>query len=190
MKKKIYYPVDGQTKEILEAVIAEYRGGMYHIPRDALQSEPLAPKSGFAVVAVFDESGKAVGSEYIEDCRGTIIYNESDCTQAEKLSVLGAIKVGFTTDKPLTKFDEYVNGSWVTNESNKYIDEYNRVDDARRTAYSQTITPLMDESKIKRDLIKTPKAVAEADELDKQILAARKKIQAANPWPELSEAAV
>ncbi len=183
MKKKTYYPIDEQTKEVLQPVTAEYRGGMYHIPKDALESEPLVPKSGFAVVAVFDESGKAVGSEYIEDCRGTIIYDESDCTQAEKLSVLGAIKVGFTTDKPLTKFDEYVNGRWVTNESDRYIAEYSKVDTARRLAYLEIVTPLMDESKVKRDLIKTSKAVAEADELDKQILAARKKIQAENPWP-------
>ena len=180
---KYYYPIDKLTNEVLAPVKAEYRGGMYHIPRDALQSEPLLPKQGFAVVAVLDDSGRAINSEYIEDHRGTTIYDESDCTKSEVVSELGPIKDGFTPDKPQTEFDERINGAWVTNESNKYIAEYNKVDDARRAAYLQIVTPLIDEAKIKRDLIKTPEAIAEAEELDKQILAARQKIQTENPWP-------
>ena len=180
---KYYYPIDKQTNELLPSVTAEYRGGIYHIPRDALQSEPLPPKQGFAVVAVLDESGKAIDSEYIEDQRGTTIYDESDCTKSEVVSGLGPIKEGFTPNEPQTEFDEYINDSWVTNESNKYIAEYNQVDDARRVAYFQMVTPLIDEAKIKRDLIKTPEAIAEADELEQQALAARQKIQTENPWP-------
>ncbi|MCG9678752.1 hypothetical protein [Vibrio sp. Isolate24] len=183
MKEKVYYPIDKETKEILSPVKAEYRGGIHHIPRDALESEPLPSKQGFAVVAVLDESGKAIDSEYIEDHRGKAIYDESDCTKSEDVSELGPIKKGFTPDKPQTEFDERINDAWVTNESNKYIAEYNQVDDARRAAYFQVVTPLIDEAKIKRDLIKTPEAIAEADELDKHILAARQKIQTENPWP-------
>jgi len=180
---KYYYPIDKQTKEVLGPVKAEYRGGMYHMPKDALQSEPLPPKQGFAVVAVLDDSGKAIDSEYIEDHRGTTIYDESNCTKSEVISELGPIKEGFTPDKPLTEFDDRINGAWVTNESNKYIAEYNQVDDTRRAAYFQVVTPLIDEAKIKRDLIKTPEAISEADELEQQALAARLKIQSENPWP-------
>lgn len=89
----------------------------------------------------------------------------------------------YTVEKPLTQWDEWIDSAWVTNESNKYIAEYNQVDDARRAAYFQMVTPLIDEAKIKRDLIKTPEAIAEAEELDKQILAARQKVQSENPWP-------
>lgn len=183
MKAKVYYPIDKQTKEVLGPVKAEYRGGMYHIPKDALQSEPLPSKQGFAVVAILDESDTAIDSEYIEDHRGTTIYDESNCTKSETVSEIGPIKAGFTPDKPQTPFDEWINDAWVTNESNKYIAEYNQVDDARRAAYFQVVTPLIDEAKIKRDLIKTPEAIAEADELEQQALAARHKIQTENPWP-------
>lgn len=175
-----YWTIDPLTKE----VIGEYDApSKWNIPRNAITEQPLPPKQGFAVVAVFDESGKAIDSEYIEDHRGTTIYDESDCTNSETVSELGPIKAGFTPDKPKTEFDEHINGVWVTNESNKYIAEYNKVDDARRAAYLQIVTPLIDEAKIKRDLIKTPEAIAEAEELDKQILAARQKIQSENPWP-------
>lgn len=89
----------------------------------------------------------------------------------------------YTLEKPLTQWDEWINNAWVTNESNKYIAEYNLVDDARRAAYFQMVTPLIDEAKIKRDLINTPESIAEADELEQQALAARQKIQTENPWP-------
>lgn len=180
---KYFYPIDKQTKEVLPHVKAEYRGGMYHIPRDALQSEPIPPKQGFAVVAVLDKSGKAIDSEYLEDHRGTTIYDKLDCTASEVVSELGPIKDGFTPDKPLTAWDEWINDAWVTNESDKYIAEYNLVDDARRNAYFQMVTPLIDEAKIKRDLINTPESIAEAEQLEQQALAARLKIQSENPWP-------
>lgn len=89
----------------------------------------------------------------------------------------------YTLEKPLTQWDEWINDAWVTNESNKYIAEYNQVDDARRSAYFQMVTPLIDEAKIKRDLINTPESIAEAGELEQQALAARLKIQSENPWP-------
>ena len=182
-KSKYYYPFDPHTKEVLAPVIAEYRGGIYHIPRDALQSEPLPPKQGFAVVAVLDESGKSIDSDYIEDHRGIRAYDESDCTKSYVISELGPVPEGHTPDKPLTVHDERIDGKWVTNESNKYIVEYNLVDNARRDAYAMTISPLLEEAHIKRLLIATPEAIAEANELEKQALAARQKIQTENPWP-------
>ena len=184
---KQYWPVDGHTKEIQQAVLAEYRGGIFHIPKDALEVKPLPPKEGFAVVAILDDSGKAIDSEYIEDHRGTTIYDESDCTKSEVVSELGLIKGGFTPDKPLTIFDERIDDKWVTNESNKYIAEYDRVDSTRRALYSQMVSPLMEEASMKQ-LIGTEEALLEVQELQTQALAAREKIQADNPWPTPPEA--
>ncbi|MAD77563.1 MAG: hypothetical protein CML20_22815 [Rheinheimera sp.] len=170
-----YWNIDPETREVLGEVTAD----KWNTPRNVLLTKPLPPKEGCLVIAKEDLSG----SEYIEDHRGTTIYDESDCTKSEVVSELGPIKDGFTPDKPLTVFDERIDGQWVTNESNKYIAEYNQVDDARRAAYFQVVTPLIDEAKIKRDLIKTPEAIAEADELEQQAKAARQKIQTENPWP-------
>lgn len=175
-----YWTIDPLTKEVIGEYDAQSK---WNIPRNAMTEEPLPLKQGFAVVASLDESGKVIDSEYIEDYRGTTIYDESDCTKSEMVSELGPIKDGFTPDKPLTEFDERINGAWVTNETIKYTSEYNKVDAARRNAYFQLVTPLIDEAKIKRDLIKTPEAIAEADELEQQALAARLKIQSENPWP-------
>lgn len=45
-----YWPIDCQTKEIQQAVLAEYRGGMYHIPKGALTVEPLPPKKALLLL--------------------------------------------------------------------------------------------------------------------------------------------
>ncbi|MFA0054949.1 hypothetical protein [Vibrio echinoideorum] len=179
MKDKIYYPIDNKTQEVLNPVKAEYRGGLYHIPKDALESEPLSPKQGFAVVAVLDESGKAIDSEYIEDHRGKTIDDESDCTNSESVFELGLVKAGFTIEQPSTQFDEWINGVWVTNQSNKYIAEYNHADDVRRGLYSQICDPLKSEAIDKAD----DGYNDEANALKRQAREAKKKIQAEHPWP-------
>lgn len=179
MKEKNYYPVDKQTNEVLPAVKASYRGGIYHIPRDALESEPLPSKQGFAVIAVLDKSGKVIVSEYIEDHRDTTIYDESDCTKLEVVSELGPIKEGFTPDKPLTVFDERISDSWVTNQRKKYITEYDQVDSVRRTAYREVSDPLYMEAWRKES-----KGLAnEAADFRQQADAAVELIQAEHPWP-------
>lgn len=177
--QKQYWPVDWQTKEIQQAVLAEYRGGIFHIPKNALEAQPLPPKQGFAVIAVLDESGKAIDSEYIENHRGITVYDESDCTKSEIVSELGPIKVGFTPDKPNTEFDERINGAWVTNESNKYIAEYDQVDNARRAAYREVSDPLYMEAWRKESKGLTDEATAFRQQAD----AAVELIQSDHPWP-------
>ncbi|PTP01521.1 hypothetical protein CWO17_15610 [Vibrio sp. 10N.286.45.A3] len=179
MEERIYYPIDKQTQEILAPVRAEYRGGVYHIPRDALQSEPLQPKQGFAVVAVLDESGDAIDSEYIEDHRGVTIYDESDCTKSEVVSELGPVNDGVTLDKPSTPWDEWINNAWITNKSNQHIAEYNQVDNVRRGLYTQVCDPLFAEANIKR----LQGCEDDARAIEAQALAARDNIQTENPWP-------
>ncbi|ENM3789817.1 hypothetical protein AB7O14_003484, partial [Vibrio cholerae] len=167
MEEKFYYQIDRNTKEVQSKYNAEYRGGLYHIPKGALTVEPLPPKKGFAVVALDDLSG----TEYIEDHRGTVIYDTADCTASETVNELGPIKEGFTDKKPKTRWDKWIDGEWVTDLSAKYIDEFNAIDNTRRSLYSQIVAPLIAEAVVKR--LKGNEA--EAIELEKQGLAAREK---------------
>ncbi|MDA0148866.1 hypothetical protein [Vibrio sp. LaRot3] len=176
---KKYWPINKTTREVLAMCEAEYRGGMFHIPKNALQSAPLPPKQGFAVIAVFDESGKAIASEYIEDHRGATIYDESDCTKSKVVSELGKIKEGFTPDKPLTEYDERTNGEWVTNESNKYIHDYALVDAKRAALYSELTDPLETEYARKVRQGKNEEAQILDDRIDELEL----KIKSENPYP-------
>lgn len=179
MNEKIYYPIDKQTQEVLACVKAEYRGGMYHIPKNALQSEPLPPKHGFAVIAVLNGLGEAIHSEHIEDHRGTTIYDESDCTKSEVVSELGPIKENFTADQPSTKFDKRRSGVWVTDKKSQFIYEYDRTDSVRRTLYTQQCDPLY--SKAGREHRNGNVALAEALYTQADLLA--KKIEMENPFP-------
>lgn len=179
MTDKYYWPVTLPTQEVGDQVKALYRGGIYHIPRTALQAKPIEGKAGFTVIATFDEKGLAVGSEYVEDYRGTTIYDELDCTRSLTVSELGPIKEGFTLDKPLTQFDEWIDDAWVTNKSNQHIAEYNQVDSVRRSQYVQVCDPLFAEANIKR----LQGFEDDARAIEAQALAARDKIQIENPWP-------
>ncbi|EGU33932.1 hypothetical protein VII00023_17404 [Vibrio ichthyoenteri ATCC 700023] len=178
-KVKKYWPINKTTLEVLSMCKAEYRGGLYHIPKDALESEPLPPKQGFAVVAVLDESGKAIDSEYIEDHQGTMIYDESDCTKSEMVSELGPIKEGFTPDKPLTEFDERTNGVWVTNETNKYLHDYASTDAKREASYRQLTDKLEIEYARKVRQGKTEEALI----LSERINELESQIKENNPHP-------
>ncbi|MEZ8483106.1 hypothetical protein [Vibrio splendidus] len=178
-QEKYYYPINKQTKEVLEPVEAVYRGGVFHIPNDALQSKPLEPKDGFAVIAVLDEFGKAIYSDYIEDHRGLVIYDQQDCSKSETVTELGEIKEGFTLDKPTTAFDEWNGTAWVTNQSNKYIAEYNQVDNARRAAYQNVSDPLYMEALRKEARGLTDDAADFRNQAD----AAVELIKAEFPWP-------
>ncbi|MEZ9414140.1 hypothetical protein AB4189_08045 [Vibrio sp. 10N.286.49.E1] len=86
----------------------------------------------------------------------------------------------YTLDKPKTQHDEWINNQWVTNQSNKYIADFDQIDNARRSSYRQICDPLISEACMKR----LNGAEQEALELEKQALAARDKIQIENPWPE------
>ncbi|ODS05196.1 hypothetical protein [Vibrio scophthalmi] len=174
-----YYPIDKQTKEVLDAVEPEYRGGISHIPRDALRNEPLPFKHGFVVVAVLDESGLAISSEYREDHRGATIWLKSNCKQSKQVVELGAIEDGWTLLEPHTMYDYWVVDAWITDVSVQYIDQYNQVDDTRRYLYSQMSDPLYFES----DREKRQGNHDIANELEEQADAAVAKIKHENPFP-------
>ncbi|MFA0267956.1 hypothetical protein AB4490_14255 [Vibrio cyclitrophicus] len=178
MINKYYWPIDPLTKEVGEQVEAMYRGGIYHIPRTALQSKPVEEKVGFAVIAVIND-GLATGSELMEDHRDKTVYDQSNCIKSQNVTELGPILDGWTLEEPKTKFDEWTNGAWATNESNKHIAEYNQVDNVRRGLYTQVCDPLFAEANIKRLQGFDDDALA----IEAQALAARDQIQTENPWP-------
>lgn len=166
-----YWNIDPETREVLGEVTAD----KWNTPRNVLLTKPLPQKEGHLVVALSDFSG----SEYIEDHRGETVYLKSDCTRIQTIRELGPIDDAWTQEKPSTQFDEWINGTWVTNKSNKYIAEYNHVDDVRRGLYSQICDPLKSEAIDKAD----DGYNDEANALKRQAREAKKKIQTEHPWP-------
>ncbi|EGR4158505.1 TPA: phage tail protein [Vibrio cholerae] len=94
------------------------------------------------------------------------------------------IPEGWTDKERKTAFDRWMDGEWVTDISAKYIDEFNQVDNLRRSLYFAMVDPLVSEANIKRLQGKE----AEAIELERQAIAAREKIQLDHPWPVNPEA--
>lgn len=94
------------------------------------------------------------------------------------------IPEGWTDKERKTAFDRWMDGEWVTDISAKYIDEFNQVDNLRRSLYFAMVDPLASEANIKRLQGKE----AEAIELERQAIAAREKIQLDHPWPVNPEA--
>ena len=85
----------------------------------------------------------------------------------------------YTLEKPSTQWDEWIVDIWVTNESNKYIAEYDQVDSARRAAYREVSDPLYMEAWRKE----SKGLVDEAAVFRQQADAAVELIQAEHPWP-------
>jgi len=166
-----YWNIDPETREVLGEVTAD----KWNTPRNALLTKPLPSKEGYLVVAKADLSG----SEYIEDNRGKTVYLKSDCTRIQTIRELGPIDESWTQEKPLSLFDEWINDTWMTNESNKYIAEYNQVDSARRSAYSEVSDPLYMEAWRKESKGLGDEAAAFRQQAD----AAVELIQAEHPWP-------
>ena len=179
MKQELqYWPICSTTNEVLTGVIPQFRGGIYHIPQNSLRIAPLAPKNGFAVIALEDLSG----SEYIEDHRGKQVWDKNNATKTEIVNELGKIKDEFTDKEPSTQFDEWINNEWTTNESNQYIYKFNQVDNTRRELYTRLVAPFMEEARMKR-LINTTESILDANEIETQALNARLEIQRKHPWP-------
>lgn len=89
------------------------------------------------------------------------------------------VTTDYTVKKPLTPFDEYVSGKWVTNLSNKYIAEYDQVDSARRAAYREVSDPLYMEAFRKESQGFAEEAMAYRNQADAAVVL----IQAEHPWP-------
>jgi len=113
MTNQKYWTFDKKTKIINHTELtAQIRAGAAQIPRSALTVPPLAEKSGCAVIALVNDDGKAIGTEYAADNRGQIIYNTADAEQKKTISELGEIEAGWTLEKPLP-FSLWEDNHWV-----------------------------------------------------------------------------
>lgn len=117
----------------------------------------------------------------VEDYRGKVIYDKTNCTYSELVVDVGEVKQGFTLSEPETEWDEWIGDKWVLNPQNKYIAEYNRVDATREVLYQQMISPLEGEGARKVRQGKTEEAQIIFDRIDELEI----KIKAENPWPAL-----
>lgn len=105
------YNYNKDTKEFTTSTNATanpLEDGKYLIPTNATTKEPIAPKGGFAVC--FNEEKKEW--EYQEDNRTKTAYDTAT-KQEIKISYLGALKDGFTFDKP-KEFDKWNGTAWET----------------------------------------------------------------------------
>lgn len=177
---KQYWLFDKETLVINQtAKDARCVAGQYQIPRTALLTKPLVLKDGFQVCAKLDESGCAVGSEYVEDNRGETVYLKTNPNQSKQIETLGKVDGDYTLDKPITQFDEWVNNAWVTNEQLQYEAKLLQVESTRRALY-MNVDALSNEAAMIR--------VVENDEIkatdyEEQAKALYLKIRDENPWP-------
>lgn len=179
MSDKYYWLWNKETKTVVhKAIKAQFRAGQYHIPRSALRVEPKPDVKGFKVVVVL-EGDFPKGTEYVEDHMGKVIFDKSNCIKSKKVKEFGPILDGWTLEEPKTEFDEWINDCWVTNQSNKYIAEYDQVDSARRAAYRNVSDPLYIEAMRNKE----SGLMNDAADFKKQADAAVELIKAEFPWP-------
>lgn len=105
------YNYDKETKEFTTSTNATenpLEKGKYLVPANATIKKPLPLKDGFAIC--FNETKEEW--EYQEDSRGKTVYSTTDKTES-KISYLGALKDGFTLDKP-KETDKWDGAKWVS----------------------------------------------------------------------------
>lgn len=178
---KLYWLFNKETLIINQtALIAQKRAGQDLHPRTALLTKPLEPKDGYQVLAVLDENGCAIVSEYVEDHREKTIYNTQDCTQSKAVEKLGSVEDGWTLLKPATQFDEWIDNTWVTNEQAQYEAQVQQVDATRRSLYLN-VDALRNEAAMIRAVEADETKAADYEEQAKALYL---KIRDDNPWPE------
>lgn len=117
----------------------------------------------------------------LEDHTGTQIFKLTECRESKLVTELGPIEEGWTEAAPITPWDEWSNDAWVTNQSKKYIADYDAVDSKRRALYREMSDPLYMESYRKKE----NGEIEEAALFKSQADAAVNKIQTENPWPQV-----
>lgn len=135
--------------------------------------------------AYLDKNNKPVrnyqlGAWVKQKCHVKVIaYLKNDATKQQEFDDVSLISDDYTKEKPLTQWDEWNGTAWVTNQSNKYIAEYDQVDSARRAAYRNVSDPLYMEALRKEARGLTDDAADFRNQAD----AAVELIKAEFPWP-------
>ncbi|TCT61934.1 hypothetical protein [Vibrio crassostreae] len=153
----------------------------YHTP-NACPSDKLSDNEYWALL---DSNGKPVrdyqDGVWVKKERQVKVtaYLKADGTQSKEFDDVSLIADDYTQEKPLTQWDEWNGTAWVTNQSNKYIAEYDQVDSSRRAAYRNVSEPLYMEALRKEARGLTDDAADFRNQAD----AAVELIKAEFPWP-------
>ncbi|WP_258185927.1 hypothetical protein [Vibrio splendidus] len=153
----------------------------YHTP-NAYPSHKLSDNEYWALL---DKNGKPVrncqdgGWGKKERQVKVTAYLKTEGTKTREFDDKSLVDDNYTLEKPSTPWDEWIDNAWETNKSNKYIAEYDQVDNARRAAYRSVSDPLYMEAWRKESQGLTDEAAAFKQQVD----AAIALIKAEHPWP-------
>ncbi|EGU38645.1 hypothetical protein [Vibrio scophthalmi] len=156
-----------------EAVLDNIQTFLQKMPERYSIIKPPKAEKGF-VVRLVDNMWVQ-----LEDHSGTPIFKMADCQKSKLVIELGPIEAGWTNTVPLTPWDEWIDDAWVTNQSKKYIADYDAVDSKRRALYREMSDPLYMESYRKKENGEFEEAAIFKTQAD----AAVKNIQVNNPFP-------
>ncbi|OEE50514.1 hypothetical protein A1QU_10760 [Vibrio anguillarum] len=106
-------------------------------------------------------------------------YLKVDCTKKKEFDDKTLVTDDYTLDVPKTRFDEWIDDSWVTNLQNQYQWQVAQVADRRAYLYLD-VDRLRAESK---SVIEIEGDEAKAEEYRLQANALYLKIRGENPWP-------
>lgn len=104
------YNYDSKTREYLSSAV-EFLAIGVGIPDHSCTDAPVEKKEGFAVC----RTASLDGWEYITDHRGETVYDKQT-GQPVELTALGDYPDSITAIAPLTPYDRWNGGKWVTDE--------------------------------------------------------------------------
>ncbi|WP_249339498.1 MULTISPECIES: phage tail protein [unclassified Vibrio] len=111
-------------------------------------------------------------------------YLKVDCTKKKEFDDKTLVTDDYTLDDPKTRFDEWIDDSWVTNLQNQYQAQVQQVTDKRAYLYLD-VDRLANEGKRILDIEGDEE---KAEEYRLQANALYLKIRSENPWPTPPEA--
>ncbi|MDO6706135.1 hypothetical protein [Photobacterium sp. 1_MG-2023] len=104
---------------------------------------------------------------------------KSDCTKSKQFDDASEVTDGYTTEKPTSRWDIWIDSGWQTDEQAKFESEVQAINNLRRQQYAQIVDPLMNEARMQRMLGDD----AGADKNEQQAQEWYMKIKQDNPWP-------
>ncbi|EKF9771758.1 hypothetical protein O1C93_000234 [Vibrio cholerae] len=111
-------------------------------------------------------------------------YLKSDCTKQKEFDDVTLVTDDYTLKEPATRFDEWIDGEWVTDVQSQYQWQVNQVSETRYRLYLE-VDRLRNEAV---SIAETENDLDKAREYKLQADALYLKIRAENPWPVNPEA--
>jgi len=179
-EKQPYWTYDTNTMIINTNVkMAEFRGGMYHKPRNSIIDEPPEDKDGFVIVLGSD----LLSMDYVEDNRGTEVTSTDGDYTVSVISELGPIPEGTTITPRPSEFHNWVDGEWTVDTFAEYEAQYQEVRDTRESLFDSTTDNLDSKANVARKRGLDEKA----DEYDALLLVEYDRIVSENPYPDIPD---